>query len=66
MGEKSKKKTKAAKKPPKKDAKAKLSAGKKTAKHGKDKTKGKTAEALPPDWAQETRYNARFTWVSAG
>ncbi len=60
MSSKSKKKSKTEKKLHKKNVKAEL--GEKQMK--KAKKEHGAAGAVPPDWAQDTRYNARFTWVS--
>lgn len=65
MSSKSKKKSKAEKKLHKKNAKAELSEKQlKKAKAGTAEKEQGTGRAVPPDWAQDTRYNARFTWVS--
>ena len=65
MSSKSKKKSKTEKKLHKKNPKAELGEKQmKTAKVGKSEKDRRAGHSVPPDWAQDTRYNARFTWVS--
>lgn len=45
---------------PKKKSKVK----KQKKKHAEGKKEEQSVETMPPDWAQVTRYNARFTWTS--